>query len=158
MILSNWDNTSWIQHSYFHSDGSSWDLATVLWWGARYPRDIDKTYFTGDSSKIRDAFMSTWTTEFQSWLDKLGWDKDDIQKIFVHQVAMSNFTHMTNLLEIDASKFQIILPEYWNIASCCIPMSFFQYRKNAWSFKPWDKFVFIGFASGFSYGLVFYEV
>lgn len=158
MILSSWEEQAGIKRTYFYSDGSTWDLATVMWWGSRYPRDIEKTYFTGDSSKIRDVFMSIWAEEFNTWLKKLSWKKDDIQKIFVHQVAMSNVDYMTEILGMDRSKFQIILPEYWNIASCCIPMSFFQYKKNAWSFNKGDKFVFIGFASGFSYGLIFYEV
>lgn len=157
MVLRKWEWRTWIQHSYFYSDGETWDLATIMWGGVRYLRDVDKTYFVWDPGKIRDKFMSIGIDEFEKGMDILWWKRNDIQKVFVHQVAMSNFQYMTDLLSLDLSKFQIILSEYWNIASCCIPMAFFQYVQNGGSFKKWDKFVFIGFASGFSYGLIFYE-
>lgn len=158
MVMSSWEKEIWIQYSYFYSDGNTWDLATVMWWGSRYPRQIDKTYFTGDPWKMRDKFVSIGADEFERWIQKLWWKREEIQKIFVHQVAMSNFKYMSDILQMESSKFEIILPDFGNIASCCIPMSFFQYKQKGWSFQSGDRFVFIGFASWFSYGLIFYEV
>lgn len=70
---------------------------------------------------------------------------------------MSNLDYVSDTLAIPKEKFSIILPERGNIASCCIPTSLAYYLEDN-ELKKWDKIVFIGFASGFSYGLVFYEV
>jgi 3-oxoacyl-[acyl-carrier-protein] synthase III len=33
---------------------------------------------------------------------------------------MSNFDYIQEILQIEKEKFEIILPDYGNIASCCI--------------------------------------
>lgn len=157
MILSATEERSGIVGSHFQSDGSAWHLATIMGWGARFPHDDSKNYFYWDPGKIRDKFISIGSHDFDAGLKKLGWEKKDIKKVFVHQVAMSNFEHLVDILWIAHDKFSIILPEFGNIASCCIPTSFAKYCETN-ELQKWDKLIFIGFASGFSYGVIYYEV
>lgn len=157
IILSTTENKNWILKSHFQSDWTTWDFATVMWWWSRFPHDWNKNYFFWDPGKIRDKFISIWSHDFDNWLKELWWDKKDIKKVFVHQVAMFNFEHLVDILWIEKEKFSIILPELWNIASCCIPTSFAKYTENN-ELIPWDKLVFIWFASGFSYWVIYYEV
>jgi len=157
MLLWRSLGKNWIQHSYFCSDGKTWDFATIMWGGARFFNDVSKNYFFGDPGKIRDKFISMWSGEFDKWLEKLGWEKSSIKKVFAHQVAMSNFDYLSDILWVEKQKFSVILPEYGNIASCCIPTSFDKYIKTN-NLEEWDRIVFMWFASGFSYGLIFYEV
>lgn len=156
MILSATTENKWIQWRYFYSDGSEWDLATIMWWWVRYPRDPEKSYFCGNPAKIRDKFVSLDFKEFFDGLHELWRKKEDLKKVFVHQVSMSNFDYMTRSLKMEKDKFAIILPEVWNIASCCIPLSVWKYLQNN-EVSPWDKVALIWFASGFSYGIMFYE-
>lgn len=156
MILTWTKNNIWIKKTYFYSDWTSWELGTIMGWGSRFPHE-DKNYFTWEPGKLKDKFRSIWTKEFEEWLNELWWKKEEITKFFVHQVAMSNFGYMQEIIWVEKNKFEIILENYWNIASCCIPFAFDNYcKKNI--LKKWDKFVFIWFASWFSYWLVFYEV
>lgn len=157
MILSETNENHGIVGSHFQSDGSAWHLATIMGWGARFPHDDSKNYFYWDPGKIRDKFISIGSHDFDAGLEKLGWEKKDIKKVFVHQVAMSNFEHLVDILWIAQDKFSIILPEFGNIASCCIPTSFAKYCETN-KLQKWDKLVFIGFASGFSYGVIYYEI
>ena len=157
MILTETKEHSWILSTYLYSDGSSWDLATIMWWGSRFPDDLSKRFFSGNPWEIRNKFMELWNTALNKELDKVWWRLADISKIFVHQVAMSNFDAMEEILQIDRNQLEIILPEYWNIASCCLPTAFDNHRKSH-ILKKWDKFLFIWLASGFSYWLMCYEV
>ena len=157
IVLSKSEENDGILFRYFYSDGSDWDIATIMWGGARFPHDDSKNYFAGNPGKIRDKFISIGSHDFDEGLKKLGWEKKDIKKVFVHQVAMSNFEHLVDILWIPHDIFSIILPEFGNIASCCIPTSFAKYWETN-ELRKWDKFVFIGFASGFSYGVIYYEV
>ena len=156
MILTWILKNIWIKKTYFESDWNSWNLWTIMWWGSRFPHE-DVSYFAWEPGKLKDKFKSVWTEEFEKWLKQLWWKKKEITKLFVHQVAMSNFEYMQEILWIEKEKFEIILPDYWNIASCCMPLSFDNYCKSN-ILKKWDKFVFMGFASGYSYGFIFYEV
>lgn len=158
MILSHWEGSSGIQHTFFYSDGNSWDTASIMWWGSRYPRDFDTTYFSWEPWKIRDMFISLGSKDFDDGLKKVWWKKWEIKKIFVHQVAVSNFEYMSEILGIDSGVFHTILPEYGNIASCCIPMGLHNYTQQVGELNTWDKIVFLWFASGFSYGFILYEV
>ena len=155
MIVTWTDENKWILSTYFHSDWTDWDLWTIMWWWSRYPHE-DLNYFTWEPWKLRDKFRNIWVKEFDENLEKLWWQKKDIKQIFVHQVAMSNFDYLQEVLEIKIDKFSIILPKYWNIASCCIPISFSEYLEYN-KLELEDKLIFIGFASGFSFSLIFYE-
>lgn len=157
-IIVSWNtDKKGILLTYFYSDGQCWDIATIMWWWSRYPRDLTKNYFFWNPWRIRDMFISLWGKQFKDWLKKLNWSKNDITKIFVHQVSMGNFQYLVEELEVEYEKFHIILPSLWNIASCCIPVSLAQYMENN-TVESWDKFIFIWFASGFSYWLIYYEV
>jgi 3-oxoacyl-[acyl-carrier-protein] synthase III len=156
MIVTWTEENIWIKKTFFSSDWNSWELGTIMWGGSRFPHS-DVSYFTWEPWKLKDKFRSIWTEEFEKWLNELWWKKEEITKFFVHQVAMSNFDYMQEIIWVEKDKFEIILPDYWNIASCCMPFAFDKYCKNN-ILKKWDKFVFIWFASGFSYGLMFYEV
>jgi len=80
MILSKSERSNWIKSSFFYSDWSTWDLATIMWWWSRYPHDVEKNYFFWDPWKIRDKFMSIWSWEFDKWLLKLWWEKKRYKK------------------------------------------------------------------------------
>lgn len=156
MILTWSEENKWIKKTFFSSNWSSWELWTIMWGGSRFPHE-DVNYFTWYPWKLKDKFRNIWTKELEDWLNELWWLKNDITKFFVHQVAMSNFEYMQEIIWVRKDKFEIILPNYGNIASCCIPFAFDKYSKKN-ILKKWDKFVFIWFASWFSYGLIFYEV
>lgn len=157
IILGENNNNNGILKSHFQSDWDSWHLATIMWWWSRFPHDDSKNYFFWDAGKIRDKFISIGSHDFDNGLIELGWKKENIKKVFVHQVSMSNFRYLVDILWIEQEKFSIILPEFGNIASCCIPISYAKYIEMN-EIKPWDKFIFIWFASGFSYGVIYYEV
>ncbi len=90
-------------------------------------------------------------------MQELGWSRDDLACIFVHQVAMSNFSAVTQALKIPIEKCQIILPQVGNIASCCIVASLSIALKSK-KVVSGDKVAFIGFASGFSYSIIFCQL
>ena len=156
MILTWTKENIWIKKTYFESDWNFWELGTIMWWGSRFPHE-DKNYFVWEPWALRDKFKNIWIENFEKCLSEIWWKKEEITKFFVHQVAMSNFEYMQEILWIKEDKFEIILEEYWNIASCCIPTWFDKFCKNN-ILKKWDKFVFIGFASGYSYWFIFYQV
>lgn len=59
MILSREMNLKkGIRFSHFYSDGSEWDIATIMGGGSRYPHDSEKNYFCGNPGRIRDKFLS----------------------------------------------------------------------------------------------------
>lgn len=70
---------------------------------------------------------------------------------------MSNFAAITQALDVSAEKCQIILPQVGNIASCCIVASLSMALKSRRVTRG-DKVALIGFASGFSYGIIFCEL
>ena len=70
---------------------------------------------------------------------------------------MSNFATITQSLNVPAEKCQIILPQVGNIASCCIVASLSTALQSK-KVTQGDKVALIGFASGFSYGIIFCEL
>ncbi len=157
MLLEKGNDNSGIKKTWFNSDGTYRNLWTIMGGGCLYPRDVSKNYFIGNPAVLRDKFKQIEANILFASLKEIGWQISNIKKFFVHQVAMSNFDHLNKILWVPKEKFETILPYYGNIASCCIPTSISQYlQKN--TLLPGDKFVLLGFASGYSVGFILREV
>jgi 3-oxoacyl-[acyl-carrier-protein] synthase III len=86
----------------------------------------------------------------QTWSDAsevLGWDKDDVQHVFCHQVGRQVNEAFYNTLGLDYSKEFIIYPTRGNLVSAALPTAFAVGIKER-AIKKKDKIVLTGFGSG----------
>ncbi len=149
MILSAADGDSGILTSTFYSAGEYWPLSAVLGGGSRYPRDLDKFYFEGETSGLKDVFLTLAPPIVTKVLADAGWTTDDPEVIVTHQVSMKSFDLIATKLNFDQSKFVIVLPDLGNMVSASIPVALDIARQEG-RLKPGTKVLLIGLAAGVS--------
>ena len=147
----------WIKYSSFTTDWSYWDTTTIMWWGSRYPRTLDKNYFLWNMAPAKEYIMKVWKDHVLAWFNKTKWAISDVNKYILHQVSMEYFDIFCEQIGIEKEKVPVILSDYGNIAASSIPTCLSK-EMNKWSIKPWDKIVLVGFAAWVSLWVLFLEL
>lgn len=149
MILSASDGKRGILTSKFLSAGEHWHLSSVLGGGSRYPRDLDKFYFEGETSGLKDVFLQFAPPVLEEVLKTTGWSIEDPDVIVTHQVSMKSFDLIANKFGFDRKKFVIVLPTLGNMVSASIPVAL-DIAQQEGRLKPGTKVLVIGLAAGAS--------
>ena len=150
MILGPSDGTSGILYSEFSSYGEHWELSTYMGGGTRYPRDVEKTYFEGETAGLKDVFIKIGPKQIHHTLKIVGWSVNDIDKIIVHQVSAKSFNIIADQTKLPMDKIVIVLPELGNMISASVPVALDHAQHGG--LKSGDKILLIGLASGISIG------
>lgn len=153
MILGPSDGKSGILYSTFMSYGKHWRQSAVLGGGTRYPRDMDKNYFEGETAGLKDIFIQIGPKQIYDTLEKVGWTVEDLDKIIVHQVSLKTFDLLVKEAKLPKEKLVIVLPEFGNMVAASVPVSLDFAQQNG-DLHPGDKILLLGLAAGVSIGTI----
>jgi 3-oxoacyl-(acyl-carrier-protein) synthase III len=141
----------------FAAVSTAWDVGTLPAGGSMHPRDPDRTYFSGDGRRLKDAFLARGPEIFVTALEKTGLSWDDFAVIGVHQVTMPYLEVLRSVLGIPAERLVVTLPEHGNLASATLPFQLATAVREG-RCGPGDRVALIGLAGGVSLGVVLAEL
>jgi 3-oxoacyl-[acyl-carrier-protein] synthase-3 len=107
-----------------------------------YPRDLDKTYFSSDTGKLKQFFEVSGKIPFEAGFEKTGWKMEDVKRFFIHQVSMDICQKFIDISDVPKERVSIILDKYGNTASTSIPIAFSEAFENG-EIRSGDKVVFV---------------
>lgn len=137
----------------FRSASHHWSVATLPGGGSMHPRGDEWTYFTGDGSRLQDAFKSIGPGFIEDALDATGTTYDDYVAIFCHQVTVPFLEIFCRATGLPIKRLVHTIGELGNIASATIPTQLAR-AMDAGSVRPGDRVMFIGLAGGLSVGVM----
>jgi acyl-CoA:acyl-CoA alkyltransferase len=153
MLLERGDGGG-VFHRRFVADSTAWDVGTLPAGGSMYPRDLDRTYFSGDGRKLQGAFLRLGPGIFDEALAETGLTWSDFAVVAVHQVALPYLEVLRAGLGIPADRLVVTLPEHGNLASVTLPLQLSVAIEEG-RCGPGDRVALIGLAGGISLGLMF---
>ncbi|MBT2208376.1 MULTISPECIES: 3-oxoacyl-ACP synthase III family protein [Actinomadura] len=141
----------------FAAVSSAWRVGTLPGGGSMHPRDPERTYFSGDGRRLKDAFAAGGPELFDTALEKTGLGWDDFAVVAVHQVTVPYLEATRAALGIPADRLVVTLPEHGNLASASLPLQLATALERG-RCRPGDRVALVGLAGGISLGVVFAEL
>ncbi|TDC89251.1 ketoacyl-ACP synthase III [Actinomadura sp. 7K507] len=141
----------------FAAVSSAWRIGTLPAGGSMHPRDPDRTYFSGDGRRLKDAFVANGAEIFTTALQKTGLTWDDFAVIAVHQVTLPYLEVLRSILGIPSERLVVTLPGHGNVASASLPLQIAT-ALDGGRCGPGDRVALIGLAGGVSLGVMFAEL
>jgi 3-oxoacyl-(acyl-carrier-protein) synthase III len=129
------------------TDGSYWDLCQIACGGSAYPRDLDRTYFSGKTHHLKEAFLKLAPVLVKSALENCQWSFKDINHVFTHQVSLDALKTIGKAFQITASQCENTFSQYGNTAAASIPLAMHQAMQQN-KLKSGDKILILGLAAG----------
>ncbi len=137
--------------SAFGADSSKWDVGMLPGGGTAFPRDLERTYFEIDGSRLREAFLALGPEVVLEALDRAGLGWDDVALVAVHQVAVAYLDDVHRALGLPADRTIVTVAEHGNVASVTLPLQLATALETG-RVEPGDVVVLIGLAGGISIG------
>lgn len=137
--------------SFFFADSNNWDAAMFPGGGSRFLNKRDAYEFSGDASMLMQPFFIHTPKLLKRFLNKNSIVVDDIEHVFVHQVAELFLDKICKELQITESKIQITIKEYGNMASASLPLAL-DLRLKEVTPRQGSLGLFVGLAGGASIG------
>ena len=147
------DEERGIRGSYFASDGSTWELATIMGGGTRFPHDDSRNYFTSDSIRIARLAMRNIPPAIKIGLQRAGWGVEDVKLVVPHQVTQELIERISRMCGFPPEKSIITLTKYGNTAAASIPMALADAIESGRAHKG-DNVLLVGGASGWSAAVI----
>lgn len=134
---------------YFFAESKNWHVAMFPGGGSRFLNKKSAYFFKGDASALMEPFFIYTKKLLKEFLRKNNISIEDVQNVFVHQVAEFFLEKLSNELEIPMSKIQITIKNYGNVAAASLPLAF-DLRLKQKPPLPNSLGLFIGLAGGMS--------
>ncbi|MEV5827849.1 ketoacyl-ACP synthase III [Spirillospora sp. NPDC052242] len=141
----------------FAAISASWEIGTLPGGGSMHPRDPERSYFSGDGRRLKDAFLAGGTELFTTALEKTGLTWDDFAFVGVHQVTVPYLEVLRAALGIPPEKLVVTLPDHGNVASASLPLQLATAIAGG-RCGPGDRVALVGLAGGLSLGVLFAEL
>lgn len=141
----------------FAAISASWEIGTLPGGGSMHPRDPERSYFSGDGRRLKDAFLAGGTELFTTALEKTGLTWDDFAVVGVHQVTVPYLEVLRAALGIPPEKLVVTLPDHGNVASASLPLQLATAVADG-RCGPGDRVALVGLAGGLSLGVLFAEL
>ncbi len=137
----------------FRASSEHWSIATLPGGGTMHPRGDEFSYFQGDGTRLRDAFVSLGPDFIRDALAATGTRYEDFRRIFCHQVTGPFLEIFLRSTEIPREKIVLTVPELGNIASATMPTQLALAMERGWV-GPGDDVMFAGLGGGLSVGVM----
>jgi len=145
------DRPRGILASAFGAESSHWDVGMLPGGGTAFPRDLDRTYFEIDGSRLRDAFLALGPGVILDALVRAGLTWDDVALVAVHQVAVAYLADVHEALGLPEDRTIVTVAEHGNVASATLPLQLVTALENG-RVGPGDVVLLVGLAGGISIG------
>ena len=153
VLVPDETGTRGIYPGKFMSDGSHWELSTILAGGTLMVRDFSRSYFECHSSELQDLAVSTLPPVIKDALFSVGWTIDDVDLFVPHQVSLSVIDRLCNVLGITNERAMITVDRYGNTAAASIPLALSTAQAEGRLHRG-DKVLLVGGAAGWSAGVM----
>jgi 3-oxoacyl-[acyl-carrier-protein] synthase-3 len=137
----------------FMSDGTHWELSTIMSGGTLMGHDASRTYFECQSSELQDLAVTTLPPVIKAALWSVGWSVADLDLMIPHQVSRSVIERLCDVFDAPLDRCMVTLDRYGNTAAASIPAAL-STAKDEGRLKRGDKVLLIGGAAGWSGGVV----
>ncbi|WP_182111588.1 MULTISPECIES: 3-oxoacyl-ACP synthase III family protein [unclassified Actinotalea] len=137
--------------SGFAAQSQHWTIGTLPGGGTAHPRDLDRTYFDIDGSRLREAFLALGPGTVLEVLARAGLTWDDVALVAVHQVAVTYLGDVHDALGLPADRTLLTVAEHGNLASVTLPLQLVRAREQG-RVGPGDVVLLVGLAGGISIG------
>lgn len=146
-IITEGPKDSGIVFEKLYTEGSYWDLCQISGGGSAYPRDVERTYFSGKTHHLKEAFLRHAPGLVRSAMDSCKWTYADIKHVFTHQVSLDALKTIGQAFRITASQCENTFSQYGNTAAASIPLAIHQALQQN-KLKTGDKILILGLAAG----------
>jgi len=137
--------------SAFGAESTHWDVGMLPGGGTAFPRDVERTYFEIDGSRLREAFLALGPGVVLEALDRAGLTWDDVALVAVHQVAVAYLADVHEALGLPEGRTIVTVAEHGNVASATLPLQLAT-ALDSGRVGPGDVVLLVGLAGGISIG------
>jgi len=137
----------------FRAASDHWAIATLPGGGSQHPRGDEYSYFTGDGSRLRDAFVDVGPHFINDALNETETTFDDYTHVFCHQVTVPFLDVFLKETGIPENKLLVTVPRLGNIASATMPTQLAMAMESG-RVKKGDRVLFAGLGGGLSVGVL----
>lgn len=137
--------------SAFGAESTHWDVGMLPGGGTAHPRDLERTYFEIDGSRLRDAFLALGPGVVLDALSRAGLAWDDVALVAVHQVAVAYLDDVHAALGLPTGRTLVTVADHGNVASATLPLQLATALETGRA-GPGDVVVLVGLAGGISIG------
>lgn len=124
-----------------------WEVGGLFGGGTRWPRDLDKTYFTGAGRELKRVFEKIGPAIVDSTLAHAGLGVDDLAAVFVHQVTAPYVDRFCEVTGVPRELLDVTVDTHGNVASATLPL---QLSRQWDRLAPGDTALFLGLGGGVS--------
>ncbi|GAB6898415.1 3-oxoacyl-ACP synthase III family protein [Kineosporia succinea] len=137
----------------FVSDGSQWELSTVMSGGNLMVRDNSRSYFECDSSALQKLAIEHIPPLIEKTVAEVGWNLDEITRIFPHQVSKGVTQALCSAIGYDQNQVTVTLDRFGNNAAASIPLAL-SLASEQGHLNKGDKVLLVCGAAGFTAGVM----
>ncbi|MCE0534578.1 ketoacyl-ACP synthase III [Kineosporia rhizophila] len=137
----------------FVSDGSKWELSTVLAGGNLMPHDNSRYFFECDSAGLQSLAIEHIPPLIEKSIDELGWKLDEVKRIFPHQVSKGVTQALCSAIGYSPDQVEFTLDRFGNNAAASIPLGLSLASEQGLISKG-DKVLLVCGAAGFTAGVL----
>ncbi len=138
------DHRAWSKH---------WSIATLPGGGSMHPRGDQWTYFSGNGTRLRDAFKSIGPGLLSDALAATRTRYEDYKAILCHQVTLPFLEMFCREAGLPPDRLVVTVPDLGNIASATLPTQLARSMQQG-RVGPGDQIMLIGLAGGLSMGVM----
>ncbi len=153
LVEASTDASRGIFPGRFYSDGSQWELSTILSGGTLMKRDLSKWYFECNTDELISLALERLPPLISRALAELEWDPLDIRLVVPHQVSVPVIHKLCQVFDYPTERCAITVDRLGNIAAASIPAAL-SIAVEQGRVAPGDKVLLIGAAAGFSAGVI----
>lgn len=140
-----------ILDSSFFAESSNWDVAMFPGGGSRYFNKRGAYFFAGDANALMEPFFVHTKRLLEEFLKRNKISMEDVEHVFVHQVAELFLSRICDELSIPKSKLEVTIKNYGNVAAASLPLAL-DLRLHSNPPVSGSLGLFIGLAGGISIG------
>ncbi len=126
-----------------------WELCQLPTGGSMHPRDIEKTYFEGDGSALRDAFIEVGPGVIVDMFKRTRTTFDDYDVVLFHQVSEQMLDVFLGVTGVPEEKVVRTVDTLGNVASTTLPIQLERAIESGRA-QPGSNVLWIGVGAGIS--------
>ena len=160
-VLRKGEGESGILASYFRSDGTKWDSATIKAGGTMYPDNrklpegitMEDLYFRMNGQKIYKFAVRAIIEAVEGVINKAGLNKSDVKIVIPHQANYRILESAIKKIGLRDDQVFVNVHKYGNTGSATVAIALAEAAVNG-KINKGDHVILTGFGAGLSWGAV----
>jgi len=137
----------------FMTDGTHWELSTILAGGTLMIHDFSRGFFECKSSDLQELAVTTLPPVIKDALWSVGWTIDEVDLVVPHQVSQAVIERIGDIMGVPVDNRVVTVDRYGNTAAASIPLAL-STANDEGRLTRGDKVLLVGGAAGWSAGVI----